>query len=228
MTEQSSTLASLPSAVRSFIQARTGDAVFVVDPGYQIVYWDEEAYFLTGFSAEHMVGRRCFEAVLGEREGGEPICTYGCSIMRLARTGRPVSNYDMRLARVSGEKRWVNVSILSLDSDDGPYLVHLLRDSQKAHEAVEMAQHLIQLSEKKESPGVSNNGATGEIPSLTSRQLEVLGMLAEGKSAREIGSELYLSEATVRNHIRSLLQALGAHSQLEALAKARQTGLLRG
>jgi DNA-binding NarL/FixJ family response regulator len=91
-----------------------------------------------------------------------------------------------------------------------------------------MAQHLIQLSEKKESPGVSNNGATGEIPSLTSRQLEVLGMLAEGKSAREIGSELYLSEATVRNHIRSLLQALGAHSQLEALAKARQTGLLRG
>jgi DNA-binding NarL/FixJ family response regulator len=51
-------------------------------------------------------------------------------------------------------------------------------------------------------------------------------MLSEGKSAKEIGSELYLSEATVRNHIRAMFQALGAHSQLDALAKARELGIL--
>jgi len=40
--------------------------------------------------------------------------------------------------------------------------------------------------------------------------------------------QLYLSEATVRNHVRSLLQALGAHSQLEVLAKAREMVILGG
>ncbi len=56
----------------------------------------------------------------------------------------------------------------------------------------------------------------------------MLRLLSEGKSVRYIGKELYLSEATVRNHVRSLLQALGAHSQLEVLAKAREVGILAG
>ncbi len=67
-----------------------------------------------------------------------------------------------------------------------------------------------------------------DVPALTPRQLEVLKLLAQGKSVREIGKELYLSEATVRNHVRSLLQAVGAHSQLEVLAMAREMGILTG
>jgi DNA-binding NarL/FixJ family response regulator len=122
----------------------------------------------------------------------------------------------------SGEKRWVNVSNLSIDSDEGPYLVHLMRDSQGVREALEMARELIQISSKKDAPASNWR----DIPTLTPRQLEVLRLLSEGRSAKEIGQELYLSQATVRNHIRSLLQALGAHSQLEALAKARELGLL--
>jgi DNA-binding NarL/FixJ family response regulator len=51
-------------------------------------------------------------------------------------------------------------------------------------------------------------------------------MLSSGRSTREISRELYLSEATVRNHIRGLLQAFGAHSQLEVLARARESGVL--
>ena len=64
------------------------------------------------------------------------------------------------------------------------------------------------------------------IPQITPRQMEVLRLLSSGHSTREIGSELYLSEATVRNHIRGLLQAFGAHSQLEVLARARELGVL--
>lgn len=228
MAEASSNLTSLPSAVRGLIEARTGDGVFVVGPDYRIVYWDEEAMFLTGLPTEEMVGKRCYEVVLGEREGGVPVCTYGCSVMRLAQIGKPVSSYDMRVATPSGKKRWVNISILSLDSEDGPYVVHLLRDSQQTHETVEMAQQLIQLSSKGDRQSGESVRSVPEIPSLTPRQLEVLTLLAEGRSAKEISRELYLSGATVRNHIRSLLQALGAHSQLEALARAREAGLLSG
>ncbi|MBA2713444.1 MAG: GAF domain-containing protein, partial [Rubrobacteraceae bacterium] len=63
-------------------------------------------------------------------------------------------------------------------------------------------------------------------PQITPRQMEVLKMLSSGRSTREISRELYLSEATVRNHIRGLLQAFGAHSQLEVLARARESGVL--
>jgi DNA-binding NarL/FixJ family response regulator len=118
----------------------------------------------------------------------------------------------------------VSVSNLSLETEEGPFLVHLLRDSQGTHDALRMAHGLIQLSSKKEAPAPRRQ----DIPALTPRQLEVLKLLSEGKSVREIGKELYLSEATVRNHVRSLLQAMGAHSQLEVLAIAREMGILTG
>jgi DNA-binding CsgD family transcriptional regulator len=57
---------------------------------------------------------------------------------------------------------------------------------------------------------------------LTPRQAEVLRLLEHGRSTDQIAEELHLSRETVRNHIRHLLQALGVHSRLEAVALARQ------
>lgn len=79
----------LPPAVRSLIEARTGEAVFIVGPDYRIVYWDERLESLTGTLAEEAVGRRCFGVVLGEREGGGTLCARGCSVMHLAQVGQP-------------------------------------------------------------------------------------------------------------------------------------------
>ncbi len=217
--------AQLPQTIQKIIESRTGDAVFVVAPDYHIVYWDSQAEFFTGIKAENAVGKACYEVVLGEREGGERFCSWGCSVMRMSQEGRPVTSYDMQIRASSGGKRWVNVSTLSIDSEEGPYVVHLMRDSQKTHETVEMAQGLIQLNRKKDQ----NAGGfpdRRDVPALTARQLEMLNHLSEGKSVKEIKAELHLSEATVRNHIRSVLQALGAHSQLEALARARELGIL--
>jgi PAS domain S-box-containing protein len=58
-------------------------------------------------------------------------------------------------------------------------------------------------------------------PSLTPRQSEILRLLERGKSTDQIAAELHLSKETVRNHIRHMLQALGVHSRLEAVALAR-------
>jgi PAS domain S-box-containing protein len=60
---------------------------------------------------------------------------------------------------------------------------------------------------------------------LTPRQAEVLRLLEHGRSTNQIAEELHLSRETVRNHIRHLLQALGVHSRLEAVALARQEHL---
>jgi DNA-binding NarL/FixJ family response regulator len=55
---------------------------------------------------------------------------------------------------------------------------------------------------------------------LTPRQAEVLDLLERGRSTNQIAAELHLSIETVRNHIRHLLRAVGAHSRLEAVAIA--------
>jgi PAS domain S-box-containing protein len=57
---------------------------------------------------------------------------------------------------------------------------------------------------------------------LTPRQAEVLRMLEQGRSTKQIAQELHLSTETVRNHIRHLMHALGVHTRLEAVAAARQ------
>lgn len=57
---------------------------------------------------------------------------------------------------------------------------------------------------------------------LTPRQAEVLELLERGRSTRQIAEELHLSTETVRNHIRHLFRAIGAHSRLEAVAIANQ------
>jgi PAS domain S-box-containing protein len=53
---------------------------------------------------------------------------------------------------------------------------------------------------------------------LTPRQAEVLELLERGRSTNQIAEELHLSTETVRNHVRRLLRAVGAHSRLEAVA----------
>ena len=55
---------------------------------------------------------------------------------------------------------------------------------------------------------------------LTPRQTQVLELLERGRTTGQIANELHLSTETVRNHIRHLLRALGAHSRLEAVAIA--------
>ncbi len=58
-------------------------------------------------------------------------------------------------------------------------------------------------------------------PHLTPRQGEVLHLLEQGRSTKQIAAELHLSTETVRNHVRHLFRALGVNSRLEAVAAAR-------
>jgi PAS domain S-box-containing protein len=61
---------------------------------------------------------------------------------------------------------------------------------------------------------------------LTERQLEVLQLLAEGKSTDQIADELVLSKTTVRNHIAHLLANLGVHTRVQAVIRGSQLGLV--
>ncbi|HXZ82271.1 MAG TPA: response regulator transcription factor [Acidimicrobiales bacterium] len=66
----------------------------------------------------------------------------------------------------------------------------------------------------------------GKAGDLTQREFEVLRLLAKGMSTEGISSLLFLSEHTVRNHVRNILAKLGAHSKLEAVAVAARDGII--
>ena len=68
--------------------------------------------------------------------------------------------------------------------------------------------------------------AESQLERLTPREKEVLRMMAEGTSSRDIASKLGISYTTVRTHIRSLGNKLGVHSKLEAIVKARELALV--
>ena len=63
-------------------------------------------------------------------------------------------------------------------------------------------------------------------PSLTSRELDVLKRIVGGRSNKEIAGELFISEATVKTHINSILSKLGVSDRTQAATTALQRGIV--
>lgn len=61
---------------------------------------------------------------------------------------------------------------------------------------------------------------------LSGRQRDVLRLLGEGLSNRDIGTRLGVSACTVKSHVRSIFIALGAENRLQAVLRAQRAGLL--
>jgi len=68
------------------------------------------------------------------------------------------------------------------------------------------------------------SGLSGET--LTGRELDVMTLLARGKSNKEIGANLYISETTVKTHLRRIFTKLNVLSRTEAIAAASRRGLV--
>lgn len=63
-------------------------------------------------------------------------------------------------------------------------------------------------------------------PAFTERELKVLGLLAHGLSNKEIGKQMYISETTVKFHVRNVMRKLDAASRAEAVYEASKLGLI--
>jgi len=116
--------------------------------------------------------------------------------------GEPVTDYEVDVFTSDGRRRRAEISSVPIENGDDCHAVF----------GVVL-------------PGRPRD-RTPPAPKLTSRQDQVLQLLGEGASTEQIAAMLHLSKETVRNHIRHVLRALGAHSRLEAVAKAHREGLL--
>lgn len=76
------------------------------------------------------------------------------------------------------------------------------------------------------APGDPRTGQPALVEELTGREIEVLRLLALGLSNREMAERLVVSEGTVKTHVHHLIAKLNAQSRTQAVAKARELGLV--
>jgi PAS domain S-box-containing protein len=189
------------SAMRT--KLTSAEAVFRCGDDQRIVDWNRAAAAVTGIEPADAIGRPCWDVVAGRDDEGRLVCTPDCSTARLAAQGWPVECRNLNLRTRAGRRR-VTISTIVIADAGGRTILHPIRET----------------GDRAAPP------SEDDLPRLTRRQLEILRLLAGGVRVREIADRLTLSETTVRNHVRALLLELGAHSQLEAVARARELALV--
>jgi DNA-binding CsgD family transcriptional regulator len=111
--------------------------------------------------------------------------------------------WDFRIKEYGPPLEDVVATVIPLHHDDLGYFVHLVP-----------RMRLADAPDDGELQPVKGPG--GGLPALTPREREILRLLAAGKTAKPIATELSLSVPTVRTHIQHILRKLGVHSCLEA------------
>lgn len=195
--------------------AMLGMPVWVADPHGDICYLNRRAEVLVGKSASDAIGRPCHEIVSGRSEQGEPFCGPNCPVRFLVSRGRELAPYSLHVSNATGEAHELRVVVIAAHhiSHDPPHLVHCVVDE---HREDRMRRYLDRIASRTHTVPASPDSL--EEFHLTGRERQILQMLADDKSLHDIAEELFLSYATVRNHVQHILRKLGVHSILEAVA----------
>ncbi|MCL4559957.1 MAG: tetratricopeptide repeat protein, partial [Chloroflexi bacterium] len=114
--------------------------------------------------------------------------------------------------------------------DEGPPMIKLLREAARRGIKKQYCNRLLSTFQQEDRilEHASGEDQTGLVEPLSGRELEVLQLLAEGCTNREVGERLYLSLSTVKGHISNINGKLDARNRTEAVARARQLGILPG
>lgn len=210
--------------------AGTSDSAFAIDSSGLIVAWNPAAEALFGPGVEHSIGKPCGDIVQGTDECG-PVCSKDCTIQQAVHDRRLLSNFDLQVQTVNG-RQWCNVSVLIVDNGDSEsrYSIHIFRpiDFRKQLELLvrDFVSIKTNLPSDQTAAMIPSTRAAARNVSLTSRELEVLRLLARGTTTANIAAQLQISHTTTNNHIQHILGKLNAHSRLEAIRRAEHAGLI--
>ncbi len=183
----------------------SGDALFAFDEKLRLVLWNVAAERVTGYRAQEVLGRSCWEVLRGTDEAGARVCRPSCRYARLMKLGATPSGPRLLMRTKSGARRRVSFSMLTVRDDGQPRYLHLIRlDDGAARDREEPAQ----------------------VPELTGRQLEVLELAGAGLSGRAIAARLGIAETTVRNHLTLVAFKLDCSTRAQAVERARRLGLI--
>ena len=206
----------------------TADAAFAVDATGRISGWNTAAAELFGRSEAEAMSVRCHELFQCSDENGI-ICSEHCVIERTAQDDSPLANFDLRVQTKSG-KLWCNLSTLIATESVSRtrYAIIIVRPIEVLKR---LEQALSELVRQQATYGQNGGRVISLAPKpvnvrLTSREVEVLKSLAKGYSTRTIATQLNISSATVKNHIKHILTKFNAHTRLEAIRQAESLGVI--
>jgi DNA-binding CsgD family transcriptional regulator len=175
-----------------------------------------------------LAGRTC---------SGKAWCHANCQIQRAVSRGATHRNFDLTVRAKDGREVCTNISIIAVPHRRRRLTVHIARQVEcrdRYKEALGRIRDLIRESgilngALTQSDGENEAGADepGALSPLTSREIEVLALVAQGFPNAAIGRQLCISSFTVRNHVQSVLGKLGIHSKSEAVCFAYKRHLLQ-
>ncbi len=196
------------------------DPVFATDRHLNIIFWNQGCERLFGFDESEVLGTFCASALEGCDTFGNRYCSEHCPINEIAVRGETIRHFGLRLRAKDGRTVAADVSVLHLAvrPPDHFVLAHILKPIDASLLVPEVS---------RDSPPRPMLVSVRESPDararrLTAREVEVLGMLAAGRTTPEIAGRLHISTLTARNHIQNLLEKLEVHSKAEAVAFAFQ------
>lgn len=114
--------------------------------------------------------------------------------------------------------------------DEGPPMADLLKamvtagPGEAARSEAEYARQLLARMNRDGAEASTSSPALSE--SLTDREEEILRLITDGLSNREVAARTFVTVGTVKTHINNLYRKLGVHSRTQAIARARELGLL--
>jgi PAS domain S-box-containing protein len=216
--------------------SKTGDGAFIINEQRRIIFWNQAAQTILGFTADEVINQPCYK-VLGGRDGeGRMLCQHYCQVTINTVKGNTLPNMDMYAHTKDGEGQWINVTTFALPTGNGSlgYMtVHLFRDAtQKKINERFVEEIMTATKELRNEAGPSGLTRAVEFSTdpdpdvLTPRERQVLLLLAQGLNTDEMAHVLHISSATIRNHVQNILSKLRVHSRLEAVAYAYQQGLI--
>jgi PAS domain S-box-containing protein len=204
----------------------TSDAAFTVDLTGEIRTWNKSAEKLFGYPASFALGKSCDTLVGGRLTPGTAVCREYCDVLECVRTGREITNFDMEVRNSSGQRLWVNVSILvASDRTQRRLAIHFMRDIEKRQRADRIANTVLRMA-KRLVEDVREGGNLPPVASLTEQEIKILGLLAIGKPTKEVARDLQISVPTLRNHLNHINQKLHTQSRLEAVIQALMRGII--
>ncbi len=204
------------------IVASTAEAAFATNARGTIVALNKAAGRFLGYEQKGILGNRCYEVFCGTDLFGNRFCDKNCPVVNMAYRDEGVRSFELNLRTATFEIIRTNISIIVVSgrANSEFAIIHLLKPLENGKEA------------KSSTAGFLLPGRASDQPSfhglnsgpLTPREIEVLRQLAAGTSTKEIATLLFISVATARNHVQSILRKLKAHSRLEAVFFARRVG----
>lgn len=211
--------------------SRSADGALVIDEQQRVILWNRAAHRILGFESEEVVDRFCYQILRGYDDRSRRLCQRYCRVAVKVRQAEPIPDFDMYAQTAAGEGTWINVTTFAFptgDTDLGHMTVHLFRDANQKKSNERFVEEVIEISKNLRGdaggPTFPSMAAEKSSPpafeNLTPRESEVLLLLARGFSTSGIAETLSISSATARNHIQSILEKIGVHSRLEAVAYA--------